>query len=232
MSFTEWSNEKKKKRDEASVSTDNQPNTASNSNGSQKKSFTEWSNEKKTQRTATGSAQGWADEAIRLLGDTEAYFSTWRGENDSGYSSLRERNAMLLAQADYWRKQYAGNTEAIAYINEVVSALSDARQSAFSYQKYYSNWGSGEEYNAWKAKEDFISEYLVDPAKATSTMNYEPGWITEAKYRSEKKKIMGADDFQNYSQYVSNVEYGIGGKPSFTDNTYAYINNPDRKSVV
>jgi hypothetical protein len=36
----------------------------------------------------------------------------------------------------------------------------------------------------------------------------------------------GSKDFGVKSQYVNNVEYGLFGKPEFTDNTYAYVNNP------
>ena len=38
--------------------------------------------------------------------------------------------------------------------------------------------------------------------------------------------VTGNDDFAQNSQYVNNVEYGLFGKPEFTDNTYAFINNP------
>lgn len=38
--------------------------------------------------------------------------------------------------------------------------------------------------------------------------------------------VTGNEDFGDKSQYVSNVEYGHFGKPTFTDNTYAYVNNP------
>ena len=53
--------------------------------------------------------------------------------------------------------------------------------------------------------------------------------IQRAKYLQELNAlsaVSGNKDFAEKSQYVSNVKYSLGGKPEFTDNTYAYINNP------
>ena len=229
MSFTEWSNAKKKKKEESSSQSSAVTSTPSASgtsgSGGSKGSFTEWSNAKR-QKRSTESAQGWATEAKSLLEENQRYFNSWRSKDDEEYKSIRERNSALLAQADSWRKQYAGNEEAISYIDEVVSALSNARKISTDYFDYYGQWDSGDSYNAWKTKESFISDYLNDPEKAMQTYDYDPSWLKEAQSRAEKSKVMGAEDFQNHSQYVSNVKYGIGGKPLFTDDVYAYINNP------
>ena len=53
----------------------------------------------------------------------------------------------------------------------------------------------------------------MDSAKHIQTLN-------------SMSSVTGNKDFADKSKYVSNVEYGLLGKPEFTDNTYAYINNP------
>ena len=231
MSYSEWIT--KKREEEASQpkkssSTGNTSKSSttltSGSSGSDKtaSSYSEWLNRKREKE----SAQGWAESANALLKETQQYFSNWHGKEDAGYKSLSDRNSSLLAQADAWRKQYAGNKEAISAIDSVVKALSDARSYSGKQKDFYSQWDSEDAYNFWRNREDFISEYLSDPEKATATMSYENDWLKEAQYRKEKSDVMGAKDFQDYNRYVSNVKYGIGGKPSFTDDVYAYINNP------
>ena len=178
------------------------------------------------EQRAKKSVQGWAEAAKALLSDTQRYSSKWHSKDDEAYTSIYDRTSTLLAQADSWRKQYAGNKEAIDSINSIVKALSDARTNSWKNRDFYSQWESEDAYNFWRNREDFISKYLSDPKKAKATMDYEMDWLKEAQYRKEKSEVMGAADFQDYNQYVSNVKYGIGGKPYFADDTYAYINNP------
>ena len=79
------------------------------------------------EQRAKKSVQGWAEAAKALLSDTQRYSSKWHSKDDEAYTSIYDRTSTLLAQADSWRKQYAGNQEAIDSINSIVKALSDAR---------------------------------------------------------------------------------------------------------
>ena len=228
MSVAEWRKKKEKENAQgtevsSAASATASAKTTSGGGSSKVMSPKEWKAKK-----AGSSLEGWAESSKSLLEETQNYFSIWRSKNDEdgAYSTLKDRRSTLLAQADSWRKQYAGNQEAVSYINSVVSALSNVGSSAQSYFDFYSQWESGDAYNAWKTKESFITEYLSDPEKAMQTIDYDHSWLKEAQYRAEKANVMGAKDFQDYNQYVSNVKYGLGGKPSFTDDTYAYINNP------
>jgi hypothetical protein len=101
------------------------------------------------QERAKKSPQGWADAANALLKDTQSYFGSWHSKDDEGYNSIKERSNALLAQADSWRKQYAGNDEVISYIDEVVSALSKARQSSKEYFDFYGQWDSEDAYKGY-----------------------------------------------------------------------------------
>ena len=232
MSVAEWRKKKEEEKARGTGSSYAATSTASaqttSAGGSSKiMSPKEWK-AKKNKEKATSSLVGWAESATSILEETQNYFNTWRNRNDEdgAYSALRDQRETLLAQADSWRKQYGNDKEVVSYINSVVSALSDVGNTAKNYFDFYSQWESGDAYNAWKNKESFISEYINDPEKAMASMEYEHDWIREAQYRAEKTKVMGAEDFQDYNKYVSNVKYGLGGKPSFTDDTYAYINNP------
>ena len=101
------------------------------------------------EKQATVSLEGWVTATNALLEDSQRYFGSWRSKDDDGYNSLIERNTTLLAQADSWRKQYAGNDEAISYIDSVVEALSNVRQGSRNYLDYYGQWDSEDSYKKW-----------------------------------------------------------------------------------
>ena len=118
---------------------------------------------------------------------------------------------------------YNGLTSQLGSIYKFLNQYGGAYSSA---KDFYAQFDSEDTYNTWQSKESFISAYLDDPEKAMQTHDYDHSWLKEAQYRAEKANVMGAADFRDYNQYVSNVQYGLGGKPSFADDTYAYINNP------
>ena len=98
-----------------------------------------------------GSAQSWIDSSNTFLKDAQQYLGSWRTRNDEDedYTSLMNRSSSLIAEAYNWRNQYAGDDEAISYIDEVLSALSDTRGSFKDYLDYYSQWDSEESYKKW-----------------------------------------------------------------------------------
>ena len=92
---------------------------------------------------------------------------------------------------------------------------------------------SNAEYN--KALEEWYAKYGGKEAMWELIQNEQKKLEDKKKYIADAKKIQelnawnsvtGNEDFAQNSQYVSNVEYELFGKPTFTDDTYAYVNNP------
>ena len=178
--------------------TSKQSTSGTSGSGSSGSSFRDSLAKYRASKAATSTAQEWLDTSINLITEVQNRSQNWF--DNSEYLSQYDRITTQLSMADAWRKKYAGNDEAITQINSVVDALTQAKNYSFSNYNYYSQWGNAEEYAAAYAK---MKEYYDQ-------------W----GHYAEK------DDFQDKSIYVSNVKYGLGGKPSFTDETYAYINNP------
>ena len=153
MSYGEWIKKKREKELSGSNSTTTstetqQPISSSTGGGKTSSSYGEWIRNKRE----TTSVQAWAESAKNLLNETQNYFGTWRKYDDADeeYGAIRNRRSKLLAQADSWRKQYAGNKEAISYIDSVVSALADSSKMATSNFDYYSQWATEGAYNDYK----------------------------------------------------------------------------------
>lgn len=188
--------------------------------------------EEQKKKKAGSSVQDWLNSSNEFLNEVNQFYSGWQN-NTTRNSIYQNRAENLISIADKWREQYANNAEAISQIDSVVSVLSDAKKYVQERHNNYSQWASADDYDAWKSKETFISQYLEDPEKATSTLDYQDDWLKEGQYRMEKNKILGAEDFQDYSQYASTKadnwwdkiwsQYSMG----YDDLTYEYINNQD-----
>lgn len=153
ISVEEWRKQKeaenKQGTNQSSATTSSSSPSSSkevSGNSSGRISVAEWRAER-----AKKSAQSWVESASSLLEDTKRYFSSWHSKDDEKYTSLYDSTSSLLAQADNWRKQYAGNKEAIAAIDSVVKALSDARTYSWNSHKFYSQWDSEDDYVKWGA---------------------------------------------------------------------------------
>ena len=98
--------------------------------------------------STSDSAQSWLDSSKSYLSDAEKYLSSWRKRNDKDeeYASLMKRNSSLIAEAYNWRNQYTGDDEAVSYIDEVISALSNSRGSFKKYLDYYDQWDTEDDY--------------------------------------------------------------------------------------
>ena len=126
MTAAEW----KKKKAEQNGGTSVPPTVTEPSSETKRMTPSEWREKK-----AATSLQGWGQSAWSLLSATQQHFSAGGLIDDEAYHSLADRKSTLLAQADSWRKQYAGNTEAISYIDSVVDALDDASRKAVTYDR-------------------------------------------------------------------------------------------------
>ena len=121
-------------------------------------SVSEWRAQK-----ANKSVQDWANAANSILNDTKKYHSKWHSKDDEAYTSIYDRTSTILAQADNWRKQYAGNKEAIDSINSIVQALSDARTQSWKTRDFYSQWKTEDDYNKyWAQLKDYEEKKNFD----------------------------------------------------------------------
>ena len=169
MSVEEWRRKKEEKKQGTatasapSVSSQRSSSQGSSGKASQLMTVAEWRAEK-----AKKSVDGWAESANALLNDVQNHYGRWRGKDDEEYTGYQDRISDLLAQADGWRKQYAGNKEAIASINSVVESLSDAKSYAYKYRDYYSRWETEKDYNDYLAyQKDYEekSNYDIESAQ-------------------------------------------------------------------
>lgn len=111
--------------------------------GSSSSKFSDWLKEYR-EVAPTISLEKWAESSVNLIDDVRNNSDRWYDDNE--YQSRSNRFTSLLGNADKWRKQYAGNSEAISYIDSVVSALSEAKSYTYSYRKYYSQWDTEDAY--------------------------------------------------------------------------------------
>ena len=107
----------------------------------------------------------------------------------------------LLLDVEAYRKHFGDETtdSAVAALKEIQMGYDSILDQA----QLMSQWNTEDEYNEWRNKEDFISEYLSDPEKATATMTYKQDWLKEAESRAESSAILNADDFNQHSRYTS-----------------------------
>ena len=87
------------------------------------------------------------------------YYQHWSND-DTQYRSFQDRASNLLSGADSWRKEYAGNDEAIKVIDSAVCSLSNLKKYAMKCQDYYSDWATEEQYQRAKEYYDTWGHYL------------------------------------------------------------------------
>ena len=160
MTPDEWRKKKKEglQGTTAPPVTDTEPttNTELGNTSSGRMSPIEW----KAKKSAS-SLQAWTSYAKSLLNETQNYFSTWRKYDDADeeYAAIRNHRSNILAQADAWRKQYAGNDEAIAHINSVVSALAESSDFAVKGFDHYSKWATNDDYQKAVRESGYLEKH-------------------------------------------------------------------------
>ena len=184
MTPDEWRKKKEKEKAQGTssspASSTSSSNTTSSGGTSGRMTPSQWKEKK-----AGTSLDYWSKSSVSLLNEIQDKSKSWSFKDE--HSSYSSRISNLLAQADGWRKQYAGNEEAISYINSVVSALSDAKQKSFRVAKNYSKYQSQYDY-------DKAMEQAEADAKRWSelTNGYDP----------TKNKAEGEAGWKAYREYV------------------------------
>lgn len=198
MSFSEW--QKKQKQQEQGVAPSALTTKPQANAATQRPSFAEWHSKKKE----TSSAQGWLDSVNSFLGDVNNRYKDWNNSSDD-YNSIFNRSQELLLAADGWRKQYAGDPNAVNAINQAVDSLGRAQEYSKAYYDFYSQFGSADEYDTWTRKQDFIQRYVEDPDMALVKGGYESGWVEEAEYSKK------------YSSHATNPDGKMGWEKYLSD---------------
>jgi hypothetical protein len=159
MTYSEW---RKKKSEEESSHSKNPASSSGNttqrtadvtekvtsgSYGSNNSvsSYAEWRKRKRSEE----SVNEWAETSINLVNDIQNRSKHWYDDNE--YQSRYNQLTSLLGSADKWRKQYTGNSEAISYIDSIVSALDSVQKYNYNIRKHYSQWETEDDYLKWDA---------------------------------------------------------------------------------
>lgn len=232
MDFTEWSNQKKagllsrttdakRKSGNGIISkilngTNEENATSESENGLLSKlfkgsskddsptSFTEWSDNKMISAGETD-INLWLRASRKLLNDYNRQAATWH-DSDS-YDTYHEQISKLMASASNYREQYAGNEEAIAYINDVVNALGKASNGMYDVSKYYAQWETEDDYKEAVNEQKRYEEMMSFDLEAGSAE------IDDLEKKLEKAKSFTADD----TYYSGNGLGGNVGAPAWNE---------------
>ena len=216
ISVEEWRKQKDAENaqgaSQPSATTSSSPSSSTSNevsaNSSGRISVAEWRAQK-----AKKSVQDWADSANAVLEATNRYNSKWHSKDDKEYASIYDTTSSLLAQADSWRKQYAGNKEAISSINSIVKALSDARTQSWRTKDFYSQWDNEDDYQTALRHYDYQKKYegktyaQIQDILSNMTDGEEKSWLETNKYGMVKN----ASDYDDksssgWSKYLSDQE--------------------------
>lgn len=149
MTPDEWRKKKEEQKKQGVISspaTSYVPSeTSTSGESSRRMTPSEW----KAKKAGT-SFEYWAKASIGLLNEMQDKSKNWSYKDE--HSSYDSKISNLLSQADNWRNQYAGNEEAVSYINSVVSALSDTKRNSFYVADHYSKFDTQEDYDFWETR--------------------------------------------------------------------------------
>ena len=211
MSFSDYMKNKKNKTKQAEAEA--VPTAATTP------TFSQWMAAKKE----TSSVEGWLNSVSSFLGDVQTRYQGYnnsRADYDTTYGRSRE----LLAAADTWRKQYAGNEGAVKSINQAVDMLGQAQEYAKGYYDFYSQWATSDEYDVWKRNRENVSGALS--AADFEQMSAYKSTVTDRaiigqKYADKQYEFINAKTEEERKRFLSNFERsdlgqsGLAGEPEF-----------------
>ena len=181
MSFSEWSNAKKKRvRDEQE--TQNVQNTKAVSGGT----FSEWSNKKISSQINQDYIKSFMSEADSYFSDVEKeYGSLGWGNASPSYYARSERFHDLETKAQHissWLEVNKNKLDNDTY-NSIYDSVEFVRNNGYSvldsYKKakdFYAQFGTEEEYTSWKEIQDARSSEDFDEYSSAGTNVANPDW--------------------------------------------------------
>ena len=184
MSFADWSNEKKKKKQEEEQA----KNTQAVLGG--KTSFSDWSNSKKADSVDQTYINTFITDANSFLGSAEEDYKNMGWSNASTtYRTKRSTWNDLEVRASHiceWLNRNKGKLDADTY-----KSLSDALSSF--------NSNASSMLDSFKSASEFYSQFDTEDAYNSWNEYYK-------KKSAEEQEVMGADDYEEYSQKGASIE--------------------------
>ena len=173
--------------------TGNTQQSTSESSGSG--NFRDYLQRYRASQLSTTTIEDWDKSSRELLTYTQDRASNWFDKTE--YESLYNKYTTLLSQADGWRRKYAGNTEALSYIDSITSALEGAKKATSEYFRHYAQWGNEDDYNkAKQAYQEFYDQwgYYTDAKdfdqylSIGNDLHYEDFGDTERKHGKSRRQ--------------------------------------------
>ena len=194
-----------------------------------------------------------AEELVKQYGSAEDAYKYY--QRDDGYRkkydglSSDELTGLIDSLDDGEEKEWLSSYKSGVYHDEMLQYdTGKASQELDTMEKVLQSYGTAARYydmyqanpDAYSGSEyDFIREWVgayedyqqrfgsqKELENRIQKTKRDLEYATKNQAIAELSSVAGNADFGEKSQYVNNVEYGLFGKPTFTDNTYAYVNNP------
>lgn len=189
---------KKKEEEEKSNSKQTVSESFSDKDASSKEtSFIDRYRAKKTK----SSIDIWGKSANQLATEVQDRYKNYIN-NEKAYTDYSNRASELLGVASDWRNKYADNEEMISYIDEVVSMLENTRKYASGYHRYYSRFGSENDFNkhesGWLTPSTEYDQGKVDARKGIyegnqSRISEIDGLIKKGGLSRDEKKALKSE---------------------------------------
>jgi hypothetical protein len=180
---------------------------------------------------------GSAEEAYKYYQRSDGYSKKYTGMTSEELYDLIGK--MDDGEEKDWVNSYASS---VVYdekgkldLNEAAKELEDLGNlydQAYTIGLWYDEYKRGyAPYDAQKleAYNRFMNEYGGDEKALKKAYEQKEAYLksaTDIQRLNSLSAVSGNADFGDKSGYVSNVEYDLFGQPEFTDDTYAYVNNP------
>ena len=160
---------------------------------------------------------GSAEDAYKYHQRADGYSKKYNGmtyddiQNVMGDLEDGEEKEWLTSYAGSVNYEEMKNLDTVATAKEIKLMEAELEQ----YRNSTVSMDLGEYMEGLEAREEAIKKKKDRLNKAQSVQKL-----------IEWSSVKENEDFGQNSQYVNNVEYELFGKPTFTDDTYAYVNNP------
>ena len=180
----------------------------------------------------------------RYSGRKYTYEDAYVSDSAAWLDTITKQKSEYDTEADNilsYLDQYADYLDS-KWVDDVKKTITEARntqnliiENATKDNEYWSNWENEDAYKYYQRVDGYNKKYSgMTPDEISSIIGdmedgEEKDWLSSYKSQQELNSwasVTENEDFAANSGYVSNVKYGLLGKPSFTDNLYAYVNNP------
>ena len=214
MLYSQW----KKKQKPPQTTSGDITQTTGTSHSNTPMLFSQWKKQRDSQSTFKSTAAQWAKDSSALLEKIGSYATEWF--DTETYNTQDSKLSDMLSQADTWRAQYAGNTDALDAINSVADALRTAKDSFQQAYQVRSQWNNAEAYQeALQDHQEELDLINYDTEAAQKEINalwdfYDnaytvESWYTDFSTSAPESRIDPETDAHNLTIYNELVEkYG------------------------